>query len=71
MVSMFALSSADSGFEPPSDQTKDYNICICYFSTELAVLRSKNIDWLAQNHDSVSEWSNMSSGMKIQLSMLV
>ena len=37
---------------------KDYNICIsCFFAT----LRNKNKDWLAQNQDNVSEWSDMST----------
>jgi hypothetical protein len=39
-----------------------------YTNTHIIINLWKKI---AQNHDSVSEWSNMSSGMKIQLSMLV
>jgi hypothetical protein len=45
-----------------------------------AILRSKITDWLAQNQNNVSEWSDMStdgllfqwaSTVKIQLSVLV
>jgi len=43
-----------------------------------AALRSKSKDWLAQNQDNVSKWSNMSScglqwgsTIKIQINMLV
>jgi len=39
------------------DQTKDYNIGICYFSTKHTALRSKNTDRLARNQNNVSEWS--------------
>ena len=60
MVSLLASSAVDRGFEPRSGQTKDYKIGICRFSTKHAALRRKNKDWLARNHDNVSEWSNMS-----------
>jgi hypothetical protein len=36
-----------------------------------AALRRMSKDWLAQNQDNVSEWSDMSSTIKIRLSMLV
>ena len=61
-------------------QTKDYKIGICCFSTKHAALRSKSKDWLAQNQNNVSEWSNMSirglliqwaSTIKVQLIVLV
>ena len=61
MGSMLVLSVVDRGFEPRSDQTKDYKIGICYFSANHAALRRKNKDWLALNQNKV----------KIQLSMLV
>ena len=54
MVSVLSSSVVDRGFEPRSGQTKDYKINICCFSTKHTALRSKNKDWLAQNHDSVS-----------------
>jgi hypothetical protein len=60
MVSVLASSAVDRGFEPRSGQTKDYKIDICCFSTKQAVLRSKIKDWLAQNRNNVSEWSDMS-----------
>jgi hypothetical protein len=36
MVSVFALSAVDCGFEPPSSQTKDYKIDICCFAAKYA-----------------------------------
>ena len=62
MVRMLALSVVDRGFEPRSGQTKDYKIGICCFSAiKHAALRRKSKDWLAQNQNNVSEWSNMST----------
>ena len=61
MVSVLASSAVDHGFEPQSAQTKDYKIGICCFSAKQAALRRKNKDWLAQNRNNVSEWSDMSS----------
>jgi hypothetical protein len=60
MVSVLVSSAIDRGFEPRSDQTKDYNIGICSFSTKHTALRRKNKDWLPRNQDNVSEWSEMS-----------
>jgi hypothetical protein len=60
MVNVLAASAVDRGFEPRSGQTKDYEICICYFSANHAVLRRKSKDWLARNQDNVSEWKAMS-----------
>jgi hypothetical protein len=80
MVSMLASSVIDSGFEPWSGQTKDYEIGICSFSAKHAALRRKSKDWSARNQNNVSEWSNMSahellfqwaSTIKIQLSVLI
>jgi hypothetical protein len=74
MVSMLASSVMYRGVEPLLDQT------ICCFSAKHAALRSKSKDWLAQNQNNVSEWSDMStrrllfqwvSTTKIQLSVLV
>jgi len=44
-----------------SDQTKEYKIGICCFSAKHAALRRKSKDWLAQNQNNVSEWSNIST----------
>ena len=41
MVSVFASSAVDRGFEPRSDQTKDYKFGICCFSGKHAALRRK------------------------------
>ena len=62
-----ASSAVDRGFEPRSGQTKDYKIGICCFSAKHAALRRKSKDWLSQNQDNVSEWSDMSiSGLLFQ-----
>ena len=51
----------------PGRVKPDYKIGICCFSA--------NKDWLAQNQNNVSEWSDMlfqwASTKKIQLSMLI
>ena len=60
MVSVLASSAVDDGFEPRSGQTKDYKIGICCFSTKHTALRRKSKDWLAQNQNNMSEWSDMS-----------
>jgi hypothetical protein len=60
MVSVLVSSAVDRGFEPRSDQTKDYKNGICYFSAKYAALRKKSKDWLARNQNNVSGWSNMS-----------
>jgi hypothetical protein len=44
MVSILASSGIDPGFAPLLNQTKDYNIDVCWFSAKHAVLRSKNKD---------------------------
>jgi hypothetical protein len=61
MVSMLASSAVDRGFEPWLGQTKDYKIGICCFSAKHAALRRKSQDWLTQNQNNVSEWSDMST----------
>ena len=61
MVSVLASSVVDCGFESRSGQTKDYNIGICCFSAKHSVFRRKSKDWLAQNQNIVSEWSDMST----------
>ena len=59
MVSVLASIAVDRGFEPRSDQAKDYKIGISCFSAKYAALRSMSKDLLAQNHNNVSEWSDM------------
>jgi hypothetical protein len=58
---VLASSVVDRECEPWSGQTKDYKICICCFSAKHTVLRRKSKDWLVQNQNNVSEWSNMST----------
>jgi hypothetical protein len=45
--------------ESRSGQTKDYKISICCFSAKHAALQRKSKDWLAQNQNNVSEWSDI------------
>jgi hypothetical protein len=79
MVSVFASSAVSLGFEPRSDQNKDYKIGICCFSAKHAALSRKSKDWLARNQDNVFEWDDMSTRdlfqwartINIQLSVLV
>jgi hypothetical protein len=61
MVSVLASSVVDRGFEPRLGQTKDYKIGICCFSAKHVALRRKSKDWLAQNQNNVSEWSDRST----------
>ena len=60
IVSMFSSSAVDRGFEPRSDQTKDYETGICCYSGKHAALRRKNKEGFALNQDNVSEWGDMS-----------
>jgi len=56
IVSVFASSAVDRGFELRSGQTKDYyKIGMCCFFAKHVALRRKNKDWLARNRDNVSE----------------
>ena len=48
MVIVLASSVVDSGFEPRSSQTIDYEIGICCFSAEHTALRRRSKDWLAR-----------------------
>ena len=61
MVSVLALNVIDREFESRSGQTTDYEIGICCFSAKHAAFRRKSKDWLARNHNNVSEWSDMST----------
>jgi hypothetical protein len=67
MVSVLASSAVDRGYEPRSDQTKEYKIVICCFSAKNAELRRKSKDWLARSGDNVSEWCDMSVHTGISL----
>ena len=60
MDSVLASSAVDRGFEPRSGQTKDNKIGIGCFSTKYTTLKSKSKDWLAPNHNNVSELGEMS-----------
>ena len=60
MVSVLVSIVIDHWFQPRSGQTKDNKISICCFSPKHAALRRKINNWLARNHDNVSEWGDMS-----------
>jgi hypothetical protein len=49
MVRVLVSSAVDRGFEPPSNETKDYKIGNCWFFPKHTALRSKSKDWLARN----------------------
>jgi len=61
MVSVLASNVTDRGcgFEPRLRQTKDIQNGISCFSDKHTTLRRKNKDWLSQNQDYMSEWSDM------------
>jgi hypothetical protein len=59
MVSVFASSAIDRGFEPRSCQIKDSKIGIRYFSAKYASLRRKSKEGLVRKQDNVSELSDM------------
>jgi hypothetical protein len=70
MVNVPVFTAVDRGFEPRSDQTKDYKIGICCFSAKHATLRRKSKDWLARNQNNVSEWIDLSTrGLLFQFSL--
>ena len=81
MVSMLVSSAVDCVFEPRLDQTRDYEIDICFLSAKHTALRRKSKDWLAQNQENVFEWGRdmsirgllfqWASTVKIQLSVLI
>ena len=59
MVSVLTSSAVDRGFKLRSGQSKEYKIGICCFFAKHAALRRKRKDWLAQNQNNVSEWSDI------------
>jgi hypothetical protein len=56
MVSMLASTVVDGG----STSRIIPKTSICCFYTKHTALRSKSTDWLSQNQDNVSEWSDVS-----------
>ena len=44
MAIVLALSAVDRGFEPSSDQTNEFEIGICRFSTKHSVLSGNSIE---------------------------
>ena len=45
MVSWLASSSVDRGFEPESDQIKDYKIAICFFAKHAELSDLSTVDY--------------------------
>ena len=54
MVSVLALSAEGHRFDPRPDETKDFKIGICCFSSKHEALRSKSNDWSAQSQNNMS-----------------
>jgi hypothetical protein len=69
MVSMFALSTVNRGFEYRSGQPNDYNIVICCFSGKFAAIRSKSKDLLTRNQNNVPKWSDVSTRFLNELTL--
>ena len=55
---MLPASAVNWELEPRSDQTKDYEIGIRYFSTKQAASKRKSKDWFAQNQEYVNKGNN-------------
>ena len=60
VLSMLSPSAIDRWFGLLSCPTKNNKIYVCCFSAKHTVLRCKSKDWLPQNQDNVSKWSDMS-----------
>ena len=60
MISVFASSVVDHGFEPLSGETKYYKIGMCGFSAKHATLRIKSSDSLCRNQNIASDWGDIS-----------
>ena len=60
MVSMIVSSVVDRAFEPGRVKLKTEIVFCCFFAKHTA-LRRKSKDWLAQNHNNVSEWIDISN----------
>ena len=58
MVSVFASSGVDRGFEHRSGQNIKNKIYICCISAKHLALRRTTKDYLARNRDSVPEWGD-------------
>ena len=67
IVSMLTLSAVDSEFESRSGQTTETIklIFVPSLAIKHATIRRMNKDWLAQNQDDVSEWSDMSASWTV------
>ena len=54
VVSELVSNAVDFGIELRSGKTEDYKLGICSLSAKHAALRRMSKDWMAQNHDNVS-----------------
>ena len=59
MVSVLEPSVVARGFEPGRVKPNAIKLYLCCFSAKDAALRRMSKDWLAQNQNNVSEWSDM------------
>ena len=59
MASLHGWGVVDRGFEPRAGQIKDYKISNLFLLPKHTALRRKSKDWLVQNQNNVSEWSDM------------
>ena len=57
MIIVLTSNVVNRGFNPQSDQTKDYEIGICCFSSKHVALWRKSKVWMTRNQDNVSEWA--------------
>jgi len=57
MIIVLTSNTVDREFDHRSDQTKDYEIGICCFSSKHVALWRKSKVWMARNQNNVSEWA--------------
>lgn len=60
MVSMLAVSAVNRGFQPGRVKPKIKKSIFAASCAKHIALRGKNKDWLAQNWNNLSEWSEIS-----------
>ena len=55
------IGGGKSWVRAPDGSNQSYKIDMCCFFTKHKALRRKSKDWMAQNQNNVSEWSDMST----------
>jgi hypothetical protein len=61
MLSVLSSRCGRSWIRAPDGSNEDYKIGNCCSSAKHAALRSIGKEWLDQNQNNVSEWSDMST----------